>query len=46
MLKAMTKTSLNRFDEELSEHLGYDRHDRAGMAVATRATEPARNGAH
>ncbi|EUA93848.1 putative transposase for the insertion element IS2606 [Mycobacterium ulcerans str. Harvey] len=29
-------------DEELSEHLGYDRHDRAGYGRATRATEPAR----
>ncbi|EUA94081.1 transposase, Mutator family protein [Mycobacterium ulcerans str. Harvey] len=43
LLKAMTKTVIEiALDEELSEHLGYDRHDRLGMAVATRATEPAR----
>ncbi|EUA93837.1 transposase, Mutator family protein [Mycobacterium ulcerans str. Harvey] len=31
MLKAMTKTVIETaLDEELSEHLGYDRHDRAG----------------
>ncbi|EUA94066.1 transposase, Mutator family protein [Mycobacterium ulcerans str. Harvey] len=43
MLKAMTKTVIETaLDEELSEHLGYDRHDRAGYGSATRATEPAR----
>ncbi|MEK0476002.1 transposase, partial [Mycobacterium ulcerans] len=31
LLKAMTKTVIETaLDEELSEHLGYDRHDRAG----------------
>ncbi|WP_171944466.1 transposase, partial [Mycobacterium ulcerans] len=31
LLKAMTKTVIEiALDEELSEHLGYDRHDRAG----------------
>ncbi|BBX52682.1 transposase [Mycolicibacterium poriferae] len=41
LLKAMTKTVIETaLDEELSEHLGYDRHDPAGYGSATPATEP------
>ncbi|KKC05582.1 hypothetical protein ABW17_12960 [Mycobacterium nebraskense] len=42
LLEAMTKTVIETaLDEELSEHLGYDRHDRQVMEVATPATESA-----
>ncbi|EUA88414.1 putative fusion of transposase for IS2606 and sialic acid-transport integral membrane protein NanT [Mycobacterium ulcerans str. Harvey] len=47
LLKAMTKTVIETaLDEELSEHLDMTATIGLGMAVATRATEPARNGAH
>ncbi|MBE5504024.1 hypothetical protein E3G54_001319 [Mycobacteroides abscessus] len=41
LLKAMTKTVIETaLDEELSEHLGYDRHDPAGYGSGNSATEP------
>jgi putative transposase len=44
-LKTITKTVIETaLDEELSEHLGYDKHDREGMEVATPATESLQDG--
>jgi hypothetical protein len=41
LLKAITKTVIETaLDEELCEHLGYDRHDLRAVEVATPATEP------
>ncbi|EUA93842.1 transposase, Mutator family protein [Mycobacterium ulcerans str. Harvey] len=48
LLKAMTKTVIETaLDEELSEHLGYDRHDRAGYGSGNSRNGTAlENGAH
>jgi hypothetical protein len=41
LLKALTKTVLETaLNEELTEHLGYDKHDPAGQGGATFATGP------
>ena len=42
LLKALTKTVIETaLDEEMADHLGYDRHDPAGRGSGTPATEPA-----
>ena len=41
MLKALTKTVIETaLDEEMADHLGYGRHDRAAVGLGTPATEP------
>jgi putative transposase len=42
LLTGLTKTVLETaLEAEMSEHLGYERHDPVGRDVATRATAPA-----
>jgi Transposase/Transposase, Mutator family len=42
LLKALTKTVLETaLDEEMTDHLGYDKHDPLGRGTGTPATAPA-----
>jgi len=42
ILSGLTKTALETaLEEEISGHLGYDKHDPGGATVRTRATAPA-----
>jgi putative transposase len=43
LLKQLTKALLEQaLGAELTQHLGYEKHDPAGYNAATRATEPVR----
>ena len=43
LLKQLTKTVLETaLNEEMTEHLGYEKHDPAGLGRATSATAPGR----